>query len=261
MAPGNLFRTMQPLRSSVTGLTTSSPSTMATLLPQFARLSVGMTTSSSRRTLSTTAGSQEASQAQTAPTTAKAIRPRPTPTTQNIAGAKIKPPSLRPYPYSIKTGTVVSVGKMDRTVRVAYRHTNYDPHLRKTYPKVTNFLVADPRDSLREGDVIEFASGFPKSRTVSHVVERIVAPFGSPIDHRPSVMSREERDVAREQKRVAKWQRKEQRRVESGGQDPGVKEHVGRIRRLVLQRTTTKATKETQKTKKTQKAETTKGPA
>lgn len=143
---------------------------------------------------------------------------------------------------------------MDRTVRVAYRHTTYDPHLRKTYPKITNFLVADPRNSLRDGDVIEFASGFPKSRTVHHVVERIIAPFGSPIDQRPLVMSREERDATREQKRVAKWQRKEQRRVESGGQDPGVKEHVGRIRRLVLERTTTKKTKNTMETQKTRAA-------
>lgn len=134
---------------------------------------------------------------------------------------------------------MVSVGKMDRTVRVAHRHTTYDRRLRKTYPKVTHFLVADPRNSLREGDVIEFASGFPKSRTVHHVVERIVAPFGTPIDQRPPVMLREERDAAREEKRAAKWERREQRRVESGDKGPGSgsEEHVGRIRRLVLERT------------------------
>lgn len=136
------------------------------------------------------------------------------------------------------------MGKMDRTVRVAHRHTTYDRRLRKTYPKVTHFLVADPRNSLREGDVIEFASGFPKSRTVHHVVERIVAPFGTPIDQRPPVMVREERDAAREEKRAAKWERREQRRVEAGenGSAPGSEEHVGRIRRLVLERTAKKST-------------------
>ena len=138
---------------------------------------------------------------------------------------------------------MVSVGKMDRTVRVAHRHTTYDRRLRKTYPKVTHVLVADPRNSLREGDVIEFASGFAKSRTVHHVVERIVAPFGTPIDQRPPVMLREERDAAREEKRAAKWERREQRRIESGGKGPGSQEHVGRIRRLVLERTMAQKTR------------------
>lgn len=131
---------------------------------------------------------------------------------------------------------MTSVGKMDRTVRVAHRHTVWDKRLRKTYPQVTNYLVSDPRDSLREGDVIEFSSGFPKSRTVHHVVERIIAPFGSGIEERPPVMSREEREAVRKQKRAAKWERREQRRLESGDESSGVKEHVGRIRKLVLER-------------------------
>lgn len=123
---------------------------------------------------------------------------------------------------------------MDRTVRVAYHHTTYDSQIRKTYRKVTHFLVADPQDSLREGDVIEFSSGFPKSRTVHHVVERIIAPFGSSIDQRPAVLSREERDALREKKRAAKWQRREERRAQGTGE--GVNEHMGRIRKLVLER-------------------------
>ena len=123
---------------------------------------------------------------------------------------------------------------MDRTVRVAYHHTTYDSQIRKTYRKVTHFLVADPQDSLCEGDVIEFSSGFPKSRTVHHVVERIIAPFGSSIDQRPAVLSREERDALREKKRAAKWQRREERRAQGTGE--GVNEHMGRIRKLVLER-------------------------
>jgi ribosomal protein S17 len=147
----------------------------------------------------------------------------------------IAPPSLRKYPYTLKTGTVVSVGRMDRTVRVSHRHTTWDPYLRKSYPKITHYLVADPRNSLREGDVIEFSSGFPKSRNVRHVVERIVAPFGSAIEDRPPVMTREERDAVRAEKRAAKWQRREARRSE-GSEVQGVKEHVGRIRALVYER-------------------------
>jgi ribosomal protein S17 len=123
---------------------------------------------------------------------------------------------------------------MDRTVRVAHRHTQWDSHIRKSYPKVTTYLVSDPKNSLREGDVIEFSSGYPKSRHVRHVVERIIAPFGEAIEDRPAVLSREERDAERVVKRTAKSQRREARayRVE----DESGHEHVGRIRRLVHER-------------------------
>lgn len=128
---------------------------------------------------------------------------------------------------------------MDRTVRVSHRHTIWDAHIQKPYPKVTNYLVSDPRNSLREGDVIEFSSGYPKSRNVRHVVERIIAPFGSAIEDRPAVLTREERDAERAAKRAAKWERREARRAEAGVSESEGKggEHVGRIRRLVLERT------------------------
>lgn len=70
-----------------------------------------------------------------------------------------------------------------------------------------------------------------------------MAPFGTPIDQRPPVMLREERDAAREEKRAAKWERREQRRIESGGEGPASQEHVGRIRRLVLERTMAQKTR------------------
>ncbi|ODM22932.1 hypothetical protein SI65_00521 [Aspergillus cristatus] len=227
MSPSNtILRAMLPLRSSMTGLTTKSSST-ATLLPQLARTNLMI--SGSQRAASTSTENQQQSQQQT-PT------PPSTPTPATAAETKAAPPSLRSYPYTLKVGTVSSVGKMDRTVRVAHRHTFWDKHLRKTYPQVTNYLVSDPHNSLREGDVIEFSSGFPKSRTVHHVVERIIAPFGSAIEERPPVMSREEREAVREKKRAAKWERREQRRLESGNENSGVKEHVGRIRGLILER-------------------------
>jgi ribosomal protein S17 len=104
-------------------------------------------------------------------------------------------PQLHPTPRTaVKLGTVISAGLMDRTVRVLHRHTTYDKHLRKLYPAKTTFMVSDPRNSLREGDVIEFSSGWRASKNVRHVVERIVAPFGIGVDERPAVMSREERE-------------------------------------------------------------------
>lgn len=90
--------------------------------------------------------------------------------------------------------------------------------------------------------MIEFSSGYPKSRRVHHVVERIVAPFGAAIEDRPPVMSREERDAERALKRAGKLERREARRDEGeskigeGNVKVDVKEHVGRIRGLVSER-------------------------
>lgn len=61
--------------------------------------------------------------------------------------------------------------------------------------------------------MIEFASGAPKSRRVHHVVERIITPFGSPIEDRPAVMSREERHSERERHWAEKHLRRESKRL------------------------------------------------
>ncbi|KAF7115792.1 hypothetical protein CNMCM5793_003432 [Aspergillus hiratsukae] len=224
MPPSNIIRAMQPLRSCIPRSTITAASTKASFL-HATRLSniAGPAATVPRRTASTTAPAAEPQK------TTPDLSPSATPI--------IAPSSLRKYPYTLKTGTVVSVGRMDRTVRVSHRHTIWDPYLRKSYPRITHYLVADPRNSLREGDVIEFSSGFPKSRNVRHVVERIVAPFGCAVEERPPVMTREERDALRAEKRAAKWQRREAMRSEGGeGQVQGMKEHVGRIRALVYER-------------------------
>lgn len=102
---------------------------------------------------------------------------------------------------------------MQRTVTVLHRHRIWDKLIRKYYPKETRYLVSDPRESLREGDVIEFSSGAPKSRRVHHVVERIVVPFAVPIEDRPAVMTREERRAERERRWAEKYVRRESRRL------------------------------------------------
>ncbi|RAL03812.1 nucleic acid-binding protein [Aspergillus ibericus CBS 121593] len=224
MRPTNLLRALQPLRTSLirsTPSTTTTPSLYHTV----------------QRTLTTTTPRLNESQPQQPEsTTTTPSPPTETPTDTPTAPTTV-PPSLRSYPYKTKTGTVISVGRMDRTVRVSHRHTIWDKHIQKPYPKITTFLVSDPRNSLREGDVIEFSNGYPKTRNVHHVVERIIAPFGSAIEERPAVMSRAERDAERAVKRAAKWERREARRVEKGGLvGEGGREHVGRIRRLVGER-------------------------
>lgn len=137
---------------------------------------------------------------------------------------KLQPPAeIRKYASSVKTGTVVSVGRMEGTVTVLHRHNFWDKHIRKFYPQETRFLVSDPRNSLRDGDVIEFASGAPKSRHVNHVVERIITPFAIPIQDRPAVMSREEREAEREQRWATKYLRRESRRL---GQEVDIKQYT-----------------------------------
>ncbi|OAX78916.1 hypothetical protein ACJ72_06770 [Emergomyces africanus] len=123
-------------------------------------------------------------------------------------------------PHSLKFGTVLTAGRMDKTVRVLHKHTTYHKKLHKSYPASTIYLVSDPCNSLRQGDVIEFSSGWRTSKNVRHVVERIVAPFGLPVDKRPRVLSWQEREALKAE------------REEKAGKVM----KVGRIKRLVGER-------------------------
>ncbi|KAM5443336.1 hypothetical protein MferCBS31731_001657 [Microsporum ferrugineum] len=90
-------------------------------------------------------------------------------------------------------GTVISAGRMQHTVRVEQISTKFDNHLQKRFIEKKIYMVSDPRDSLREGDKIEFWSGRRVSEHVRHVVERIIVPFGTAIEDRPPVMTYAER--------------------------------------------------------------------
>lgn len=100
-------------------------------------------------------------------------------------------------------------------------------------------MVSDPRNSLREGDVVEFSSGWRASKRVRHVVERIVAPFGTAIEARPAVMSQEERVAERERKANEKMVRRSERDgKEAGSPGSSVKpvEKVGKLKSLIAER-------------------------
>lgn len=171
----------------------------------------------------------------------------------------LPPPSIRQYPYTLKRGTVTSVGLMSKTVRVAYQHREWDRKIRKYYPKTTTYLVHDPRNSLREGDVIEFSSGAPRAPNVRHVVERIISPFGSAVEERPAIMTREEREEEMVGKRMVKLMRQATKKAAAAaaeGKEKDVqkvmrevvesKEHVGRIRGLVIERAAAAAAAQSQ---------------
>ncbi|KAJ5156284.1 hypothetical protein N7492_009087 [Penicillium capsulatum] len=191
MAPNHLLRAALPIRS----IASSMALARSTIVPSTRSISQ-----------SVRAASTETSQSPQTPTyPANAI---------STTSPALQPPvPLRQYAYNLKTGTVTSVGRMEHTVTVAYRHKTWDKHIRKYYPKTTHYLVSDPRDSLRKGDVIEFSSGARKSPRVHHIVERIITPFSTAIEDRPAVMSREERQQQQEARWAAKYLRRESRRL------------------------------------------------
>ncbi|KAK2872064.1 hypothetical protein FQN49_002582 [Arthroderma sp. PD_2] len=90
-------------------------------------------------------------------------------------------------------GTVVSAGRMQRTVRVEHISSVFNKRVQKRFAEKKIYKVSDPRNSLREGDKIEFWSGRRVSEHVRHVVERIIVPFGTAIEDRPPVMTYAER--------------------------------------------------------------------
>lgn len=145
---------------------------------------------------------------------------------------------LRTYPSTRKVGRVIATHTMQKTARVAHKHITWDKHIRKYYPKVTTYLVHDPRGSLREGDVIEFSSGARRSPRVRHVVEKIIAPFGTPLEERPPVMTPEERARERLEERWAKLQRRAQRQGRDVDEmlEEVREKSVGRIKKLVQKR-------------------------
>lgn len=195
MAPRHLIRAVMPIRTM-----TLPMAAMRSKITSSLSTPMNIRSASTATTKSSTESSQP-----------------PVQTSQPISRNDLRQPSLlHDYPYALKTGTVESVGHMDRTARVTLRSRIWDKRVRKFYPKDVRYLVSDPQNSLREGDVIEFSSGARKSRHVHHVVERIITPFSVPVEARPPVLSREERESERERRWADKYVRRESRRL--GGQ-------------------------------------------
>lgn len=70
------------------------------------------------------------------------------------------------------------------------------------------FLVHDPNDSLRTGDVVAITPGERNSKHKRHVVKHIIAPAGTPIEERPPIPTEEERWSELAARAEAKLQRK-----------------------------------------------------
>ncbi|KAK4452088.1 hypothetical protein QBC34DRAFT_399147 [Podospora aff. communis PSN243] len=105
-------------------------------------------------------------------------------------------------------GVVLSAGLMERTVKVRVPSLKWNKLLKKHFNNPQTYLVHDPNNSLRTGDVVSISPGFRTSQHKRHVVNHIIKPCGVPIGERPPIPSKEERETEREAKSAAKRERK-----------------------------------------------------
>ncbi|KAG8162686.1 hypothetical protein KVR01_007164 [Diaporthe batatas] len=109
------------------------------------------------------------------------------------------------------SGIVVSSGLAPKTVKVQVAKEVWNKKVKKNFQHFERYLVHDPRDSLRTGDIVSISSGWRTSKTKRHIVNRIIAPWGPPIDQRPAVPTPEEREAAHAAERAKKNARKQLR--------------------------------------------------
>ncbi|KAI1735180.1 hypothetical protein F4680DRAFT_312907 [Xylaria scruposa] len=114
-------------------------------------------------------------------------------------------------------GIVVSAGLMDKTVKVRLGGQRWEQRVHKWFKEPRYKLVHDPRNSLRQGDVVAITPSWRESQHVRHVVKHIIAPYGGVgIDQRPPVPTMEERAAERIAMREAKDERRALRREIEG---------------------------------------------
>lgn len=105
-------------------------------------------------------------------------------------------------------GVVVSAGKMQKTVKVRVGGREWNAQVQKHFNKPQSYLVHDPNDSLRTGDVVAISPGWRMSKNKRHVVQRIIAPAQIPVEERPPVPTEEERWAEALALRAAKDERR-----------------------------------------------------
>ncbi|KAH8169049.1 ribosomal protein s17 domain-containing protein [Sarocladium implicatum] len=112
-------------------------------------------------------------------------------------------------------GVVVSAGLMDKTVKVRVGAQKWNKIINKHFAEPKHYLVHDPNTSLRTGDVVSIMPGWPTSQHKRHLVKKIIAPYGVPIEERPPIPTLEELITVREAKKEAKDERRASRRQEA----------------------------------------------
>ncbi|KAK0669759.1 hypothetical protein QBC41DRAFT_319200 [Cercophora samala] len=111
-------------------------------------------------------------------------------------------------------GVVVTAGLIDKTVKVRVGGLKWNNFLKKHFDDPQTYLVHDPANSLRQGDVVAISPGWRTSKSKRHVVKHIIAPgAGLPISARPPIPSAEELVTKKAIKRDAKQARKSLKEV------------------------------------------------
>ncbi|KAK2610360.1 hypothetical protein N8I77_003802 [Diaporthe amygdali] len=108
-------------------------------------------------------------------------------------------------------GVVVSAGLARNTVKVQIAKEEWNKKVKKNFQSFERHLVHDPNNSLRTGDIVSISSGWRTSKSKRHVVNRIIAPWGPPIEERPPVPTPAEREAAHAAERAKKAERKQLR--------------------------------------------------
>lgn len=133
-------------------------------------------------------------------------------------------------------GIVVSAGLMDKTVKVKLGGQRWEKRISKHFKQPRYALVHDPRNSVRQGDIISIQQSWRESQHVKHVVKHILAPYGESIESRPAVPTLEELIEEKIAKRAAKNERRTLRKEEQARADAELKEAVAAARRAKMAR-------------------------
>ncbi|ROV89351.1 hypothetical protein VMCG_09626 [Cytospora schulzeri] len=123
-------------------------------------------------------------------------------TTARVAGRFVKETN----------GIVVSAGLAQKTARVRVAKEEWNKKVKKHFKRPEHHLVHDPSESLRTGDIVSIVSGWRTSKHKRHIVNRIIAPWGPPLEERPPLPTIEEREAEHAAKRAKKVERKELRK-------------------------------------------------
>ncbi|KAK0714299.1 hypothetical protein B0T21DRAFT_352227 [Apiosordaria backusii] len=111
-------------------------------------------------------------------------------------------------------GVVVTAGLIDKTVKVRVGGLKWNNFLKKHFDDPKTYLVHDPANSLRQGDVVAITPGWRTSKSKRHVVKHIIAPgAGLPIEARPPIPSAQDLVREKEAKREAKVARRSLKEV------------------------------------------------
>lgn len=119
-----------------------------------------------------------------------------------------------------KIGVVISQGKMDKTVKVRFRNTNWNRHVSKYIVSHKNMLVHDELNKCREGDVVRVQYVRPLSAKKSWAVAEFMRLQGTSWEqYQREIPTEVEQD---EVEKLMAFQKLREERQKLGGQAPEV---------------------------------------